>query len=166
MHAADGSRGRGPISLRLAGPEDAPAVAHVHRESRSWYYQVPPDPRDGRESLWQSLLSDPRQTTYVALEQGGTLVGFVSSHRPERDGGPVKLDSLYVLPSHFAQGIGSALYRKFDACERRGGPALLEVWSLNSRAIAFYVRRGWVETSTERPGPQEQPFVTYRLAAT
>lgn len=154
------------LPIRLARREDAPAVAHVHRESRSWYYQVSPDPGDDREALWQGMLSDPRQSTYVAQEQGGALVGFVSSRKPERDGGPVKLDSLYVLPSHFAQGIGSALYRKFDVRERRGGPALLEVWAANSRAIAFYVRRGWVATSTERPGPNEQPFVTYRLAAT
>lgn len=164
MHAVNGLSG--PVSLRPACLEDASAVAHVHRESRSWYYQVSPDPGDGREVLWQGMLSDPQQSTYVAQDQGGSVVGFVSSKQPDRDGGPVKLDSLYVLPSHFAQGIGSALYRKFDACERRGVPALLEVWSANSRAIAFYVRRGWVATSTARPGPKEHPFVTYRLSAT
>lgn len=164
MDAANGSRGT--VSIRLACFEDVSEVAHVHRESRSWYYQVSPDPGDGREALWRGMLSDRRQTTYVAQEQGGALVGFVSSKQPDRDGGPVKLDSLYVLPSHFAQGIGSALYRKFDACERRGGPALLEVWSANSRAIEFYVRRGWVAISTERPGPKEHPFVTYSLTAT
>jgi ribosomal protein S18 acetylase RimI-like enzyme len=163
MHAGHGFSG--PVSIRPACLEDASAVAHVHRESRSWYYQVLPDPGDGREAFWQGMLTDPQQSTYVAQEQGGSVVGFVSSKQPDRDGGPAKLDSLYVLPSHFAHGIGSALYRKFDDCERRGGPALLEVWSANSGAIAFYVRRGWVATSTERRGPEEQPFVTYRLPA-
>lgn len=164
MHAANGSRD--PFSIRQASLEDVSTLAHVHRESRSWYYQVPPDPDDGWEALWQGMLSDPQQSTYVGQDQGGSVVGFVSSKQPNRDGGPVKLDSLYILPSHFAQGIGSALYRKFDDCERRGGSALLEVWSANSRAIAFYVRRGWVATSTKRPGPREHPFVTYRVAAT
>lgn len=77
----------------------------------------------------------------------------MSSTRVSEPGGLVKLLSLYVLPSQFDRGIGSALYRRFDACERRGGPALLEVWSANSRAIAFYVRRGWVETSTVTEEP-------------
>lgn len=152
-------------SIRSARVSDAAAVARVHRESRSWYYQVPPDPDDGREAFWQGLLSDPQQTTYLAQERDGRVVGFVSSTRASEPGGLVKLLSLYVLPSQFGRGIGSALYRRFDACERRGGPALLEVWSANSRAIAFYVRRGWVETSTARPGPGAQPFVTYTLDA-
>ena len=152
-------------SIRLARFGDVSAVAQVHRQSRSWYYQVPPDPDDGREMFWKELLDDPMQATFLAQEPDGGVVGFVSSTRAIRPGGLVKLTSLYVLPSHFGRGIGSALYRKFDACERRGGPALLEVWSMNSRAIAFYVRRGWVETSTARPGPREQPFVTYTLDA-
>lgn len=42
---------------------------------------------------------------------------------------------------------------------------VLEVWAGNQRAIDFYRRRGWRRTATERPGPQDRPFVTYELAA-
>ncbi|MGO2720160.1 MAG: hypothetical protein ACTIAR_07610, partial [Brachybacterium tyrofermentans] len=64
-------------SIRSARVSDAAAVARVHRESRSWYYQVPPDPDNGREASWQGLLSDPQQTTYLAQERDGGVVGFV-----------------------------------------------------------------------------------------
>jgi GNAT superfamily N-acetyltransferase len=146
--------------LRPARPADAAAIAHVHRLSRAWYYGTEADPADDRQAMWDHLLGEPGRTTWVA-EDDGTVVGFGSWTRTTTP--PVtRLEAMYVLPDRTGGGTGGRLHDQFEA-DRGGDVGELEVWAGNERAIAFYLRRGWVATEASRPGPNGLDFVAYRL---
>ncbi len=149
-------------TTRPAGPDDATDIGRVHRLSRAWYYGTEADPADGRDEMWRELLSRPGRSTCVA-ELGGAVVGFLSMLRPAEPGAPLEMTALYVLPDHIGSGIGARLYEDFERERRPDEHAVLEVWAGNERACAFYIARGWVRTTTSRPGPQGQDFVTFVL---
>ena len=148
--------------MRRAVVTDAVAVATVHRLSRAAYYGLPADPDDDRAAMWSALLGEEDRTTWIAEGGNDEVVGFVSASRRSGTEGRVELTALYVLPDHGGRGLGSRLYETF-VDERGEDEGVLEVWAGNQRAIDFYVRRGWTPTEARRPGPQDRPFVTYRL---
>ena len=150
--------------LRRADVTDASAVAGVHRVSRADYYGVAPAVDDDREAMWSQLLVQPGRVTWVAEESGQTL-GFASVHHRADPTSQLELTAMYVLPAHYGCGIGSLLHDAFEEERTDVEPGALEVWAANARAVAFYVRRGWVPTSQTRPGPQDVDFVTYHLPA-
>lgn len=138
-------------------------IAHVHRLSRAWYYGTEPDVRDGREAMWSQLIAQPGRTTHL-LETARRVLGFISAARTTDRPNTLELTALYVLPECVGAGVGTMLYEQFAAERRDHEEGLLEVWSGNSRAAAFYARRGWTPTGDARPGPQGRDFVAYRLA--
>jgi len=150
------------LRVRPGTDRDVEAIAHVHRLSRAWYYGTEPDPGDGREAMWSHLLAQPGRSIHVA-EESDKVVGFISAMRAEDLEPKLELTALYVLPECVGLGIGPRLYEQFDAERRDEDEGLLEVWSGNTRATNFYVRRGWTPTSLSRPGPQGFDFITYRL---
>ena len=153
------------VAVRVGTQSDVNEIAHVHRLSRAWYYGKPGDAADGREALWAHLMAEPERVTHVA-ESDGSVVGFISAIRVSEPVSSLELTSLYVLPERADAGVGSQLYECFDTERRDGEEGCLEVWSGNSRAIAFYANRGWIATTATRPGPQGRDFVTYRLPVT
>lgn len=146
------------------GANDADRIAHVHRVSRAWYYGTDTDPSDGREVMWSELLAQPGRITCIAESAGG-VVGFMSAIRVAKAENTLELSALYVLPERFGVGIGARLHEQFDAERGKNEEGVLEVWKGNARAIAFYLKRGWVPTTTTRPGPGDLDYVTYRLPA-
>lgn len=141
---------------------DAPAIAAVHRASRADYYGDLPDENDGREAMWEHLLGLEDVVTHV-VEVDEAMVGFMSARRVQAPVKALEMSALYVRPDHFGLGLGSRLHEIFEAERLPDHVGLLEVWQGNHRAIEFYQRRGWVETSATRPGPHDTPFITYRL---
>ncbi len=140
---------------------DAPAIASVHRLSRAAYYGDAPDEGDGREAMWEHLLGLGDVETYV-VEDGGTIVAFLSARHVESPDDALEMSALYVLPDRFGGGTGSRLHKVFESARRDGEAARLEVWEGNTRAIEFYRRHGWTPTAVSRPGPHDTPYITYR----
>lgn len=149
--------------VRRAELADVDQIAAVHRLSRADYYGIRPDEHDDRAAMWQHFLGEPNRITYVA-EGSDEILAVMSAQRPADPVEVLELSAVYVHPAHFGRGIGSRLYDVFDAERKPSEAGVLEVWAGNRRAIDFYERRGWTPTSTTRPGPQDLPFVTYRLA--
>lgn len=152
------------VGVRVGTQIDVNEIARVHRLSRAWYYGKPADAQDGREALWADLIAEPERVTHVAASDG-SLVGFISATRVSEAVCSLELTALYVLPEYAGTGVGSQLYECFETERRDGEHGCLEVWSGNSRAIAFYADRGWIATTATRPGPDGNDFVTYRLPA-
>ena len=71
------------------------------------------------------------------------------------------LDHLYLLPSHYRRGIGTALLDK--AKQASGGKILLYAFQKNTRARAFYERHGfraiWFGDGAENE--EHEPDVLY-----
>ena len=76
-----------------------------------------------------------RQTVWVA-EAAGQVVGVASLDADDM------LTQLYILPGHQGAGIGSALLETAKAA--RPGGLRLYAFQRNTRARAFYERRGFV----------------------
>jgi GNAT superfamily N-acetyltransferase len=80
---------------------------------------------------------------------------------------PGQLNALYVLPDEWGSGVGSRLHDAAVAKLGELGPeARLWVLEANTRARAFYERRGWRLDGRERvvPFPPHPLDVGYTLS--
>ncbi|MGD9891032.1 MAG: N-acetyltransferase family protein [Dehalococcoidia bacterium] len=142
------------MHVRPATADDAASIAAV--DVASWqaaYRGLMPDQylsalsSEQREVDWQRRLlggdAQRGRRTYVADE--GEIAGFVRLGPDPDDpsGGFVFL--LYVLPSYWRTGVGTALMAAADAAFRDMGlgSATLGVLEANDRARRFYERLGW-----------------------
>ena len=103
----------------------------------------------------QPLMEDvylPMASTWVA-ETGGLAVGFVCLLKSH-------IAALFVDPAHQGQGIGRAL---LDFAASRHNVLTLEVYTDNTRAVAFYERYGFTVESRREADDQGQPYANARM---
>jgi len=111
----------------------------------------PPDeypfPDDVVRDAWQEALDDPNVEAYVA-EIDGEPVGSVSV-------GDGFLRTLYVVPSHWNTGVGTALHDHALERLRAQGNTLAKLWTLeeNWNARRYYEKRGWTLAPETRVVP-------------
>lgn len=88
----------------------------------------------------------------LVAEKDGEVVGTVTFGSGREDANLLEIQSIYVLPEHWNEGKGSALFRAvFDRAKELGCPGLY-VWTLdgNARAKAFYEAMGMNLTGESR----------------
>ncbi len=143
------------IAYRDIGPEDAAALAELHRRSfvETFAHLYRPEDLEAfleqlsEEGFRAELLDGEHQVRFA--EADGVPVGFVKL-------GPITLPveparpalefrQLYVLGQWQGAGIAQALAEwAIDQAGRRGAKELyLSVWAENDRAKAFYRRYGF-----------------------
>jgi GNAT superfamily N-acetyltransferase len=121
--------------IRAAEARDAGDIAEVHTVAmREAMPYLPHLHTDEETRGWVAEVVLPRQEVWVA-EAGGRVVGVTSL---EAD----MVQQLYILPGYQGIGIGSALLSLAKA--RRPDGLRLYAFQRNSRARAFYERRGFV----------------------
>ena len=140
------------MRVRPARLEDARPIAEVHVETwRATYPGVMPQELlddlsvDEREALWREWIPNPRTAPFVAEDDEGRVVGFVSVGPCWSEEGIGELYAIYVVPGAQGHGVGRALMD--TAVETLGGKwqeAILWVATENPRARRFYERYGWV----------------------
>ncbi|KRF36218.1 hypothetical protein ASG94_01685 [Nocardioides sp. Soil805] len=125
------------MSLRLAGPDDLPAVAELHLAARrAAAPHMPPGVHpDDDVRRWVGSWDLSSLEVWLA-EADGTVVGFAGLTR-------TWLESLYVDPAAQRSGVGAALLELAKA-QRPDGFGLW-VFEANVPARAFYARHGLVE---------------------
>lgn len=130
-------------------------MAEVH--VRSWRVayrgQMPDAFLDGldasqRAVWWKQVVVDPNVTVLVSV-LADTIVGFCSFLACRDDdaaSGTCELATLYVDPSHWRSGSGTALVERAVDTARTHGFLTLSLWvvATNERARAFYEARGFV----------------------
>ena len=127
----------------LAIQRSACVVAFAHIFPPELY----PFPDDGVREVWREALDDPAVEAYVA-EVNGEPVGSVSV-------GDGFLRTLYVLPSHWNAGIGTALHEFALERLRAHGNTTAKLWTLeeNWNSRRYYEKRGWELTDETRVVP-------------
>src|SRR3954453_1648229 len=138
--------------FRLAGPDDAPAIARLHAESWRRHYRgaysdafLDGDVVADRLAVWPAKLAatDPQRFTIVA-EDGG-IVGFANTRFDEDPTWGSLLDNLHVAEGHKRRGVGARLLAlTAGAVAARPQSAGLYLWVLeqNVGARAFYEAHG------------------------
>jgi GNAT superfamily N-acetyltransferase len=138
--------------IRQARTDEAETLAEIQRDAclAAFAHIFPPElypfPMDDVRDRWRTALADPDVSVLVA-DVDGCPVGL-AGYRSEW------LDGLYVLPRHWARGVGAALHD--EVLDRlRAGCARCHLWVLedNHRARAFYERHGWEPNGRERVVP-------------
>jgi ribosomal protein S18 acetylase RimI-like enzyme len=114
-------------------------------------------PNGAIRANWISALTDPDGETYIAFDED-EAVGVVSV-------GHGVLQTLYVMPESWSQGVGSALHDLALERLREANVQEARLWTLteNHRARAFYEKRGWSLTGRTRivPFPPHPTDVEY-----
>lgn len=159
-----------PVGVRLADLSDAPAIAAVHVAGWEGAYRgMVPDAEIDRRTLpwrtamWQELLGpggdpvDGNRPWVAAAERAGAMIGFASMSVPSADPRVAEITALYVEPSAWRRGAGTALMDAALADAASRGCADVTLWVLepNLRARAFYERCGFTDDGgrqTDRGG--------------
>jgi GNAT superfamily N-acetyltransferase len=117
------------------------AFAHIYPP------ELYPFPDDDVRAIWKATLVDPRIESYVA-EVDAEPVGSVSV-------GDGFLRTLYVLPSHWRGGVGTALHDHALVRLRAHGNDVAKLWTLeeNWDGRKYYEKRGWTLTDETRVVP-------------
>ena len=142
--------------IRPARPEEATAVALVHIETwRVAYAHVFPSEELERMSdeRVERRAEMHRRSLPIVAEVDGEIVGFVSVGPANDDDADGELYAIYVLPTHWATGVGRALIQAGEDRLRELGHREAVLWVLedNPRARRFYERAGWTRDGTKRP---------------
>jgi GNAT superfamily N-acetyltransferase len=145
------------VTVRLAGVEDALAVADLYTAARVHAVpQMPPALHTNEEdrAYLARKLAEPDVEVWVA-EADGEIVGYAQCT-------PTFLDGLYILPERKGQGIGSLLLDVVDATHPDG----YELWVFESNigARRLYERRGLVEVERTDGAGNEEKAPDIRMA--
>jgi ribosomal protein S18 acetylase RimI-like enzyme len=137
------------VRVRPARAEDAAAVAEVH--VRTWqaaYEHVFGAERlasidhSGRQRLAERAIASGGVA--VAVDDDGSVVGFVSVGPSSDVEGEGELYAIYVLPEAWGSGAGRGLMDAGkDLLRASYAAATLYVLEDNPRARRFYEREGW-----------------------
>ena len=152
-----------PLTIRLAGPDDAAAVGAFGE--RSFRETFGPDNRpEDMDAYCAATYAVERQRGELASPERVTLLaeveGQLAGYAQLRDGpppacvtgaDPIELLRFYVDRRWHGQGVAGALMRETLARARTLGrrTIYLAVWERNARAIAFYRKVGFREVGAQ-----------------
>jgi ribosomal protein S18 acetylase RimI-like enzyme len=142
------------MDIRHATATDCSAIARI--QVRGWqaaYADILPSDYlaalsvEKRELMWREFVTRGSAELLVARD-GDSIVGFVACGRCRDDGaaaGRAEIWAIYVMPSHWSQGIGTGLWGQAVQRLRALEYTSVGVWVLvkNSRAIGFYESQGF-----------------------
>jgi GNAT superfamily N-acetyltransferase len=147
------------LDIRLAGPEDAGALAGTTRLGFESYREWAPDdwrppPRSLELRAIRERLKQKSTWCAVAIEADGEHAGHVGiTHAAERDRPHVRIPGrahlwmLFLRPPWWGTGLATRLHRlAIEEAARQGYESIrLYTPEGQARARAFYAREGWVE---------------------
>jgi GNAT superfamily N-acetyltransferase len=156
------------ITVRLARPEDWPAVAALLVElGRGVAEGTADDPT--HHLAFAGHIRQIEHVTLVALDGEGSLVGVIDTeyhqrlgdHRPQ-----ARVNDLVVAQAARGAGVGTALLSRAEDLARKRGcfRMALVTAAWRAEAIAFYEREGWanygewfVKSLVDDVGPGGEP---------
>lgn len=136
-------------AVRPASARDAKAIAEIHVATwQATYQDVMPEDYlksmtvEKRQAFWREAIEYSEPQLLVATENE-KVVGFVGFDR-SRDAGTKssvgEIWALYVLPAHWGQGAGVALWDGAREGLKEEGCTQVTLWVLlhNERALRFF----------------------------
>jgi putative acetyltransferase len=139
--------------IREARNDDVEALLAIQRGAsvKAFAHIFPPElypfPDDEIRGVWRDAIADADAEAYIA-EIEWEPVGSVSI-------GDVYMRTLYVAPSHWRDGVGTALHDFALDRLRARGCRTAKLWTLEENWLArlFYEKRGWTLNGETRIVP-------------
>ena len=167
--SGDGARGTGAgFSIRLATPDDAPALAAAGSAFFRDTFGSANRPEDMddylarafSESRQRAELTESGAHVLIATGSDGEIVGYVHVRlgatppaTASAAAGPfAEIARLYAARRWHGRGLGAALLDAACSTAVQWGAELLwlGVWERNPRAIAFYAKHGFVDVGEQQ----------------
>ena len=145
------------VSIRMATPEDAEAIAIFSRQAFFDTF-APFNTKENmdkflKEQFGKEMLmaeTGDERNIFLAAETGGALTGYALMRETENppelgDARAIEIVRIYAGLQCVGKGVGSALMDKCIsiAREKRKELVWLCVWEHNRRAIDFYLKKGF-----------------------
>jgi len=146
------------ISIRCAGPEDAPEIARLLHDFNTEYSE----PTPGVEALtkYSRQLLEEGEMTVLLAGRGPDGISLIRFRPCVWTGGPeAHLQELYVVPPLRGQGIGRALLEATIQLSREAGASGVDLntGETDTAARALYESAGF----TNREGSPEGPSMLF-----
>jgi GNAT superfamily N-acetyltransferase len=144
------------LEIRRATADDARTIALIHvASSQAAYREIIPDERlraftvERRQDVWRQTLQTRGVELWIAQETGRDL-GWICvgpSRDLDPDAAPAELRAMYVDPSCWRRGVGTALWAKAESSMRAAGSASVTLWVLAANLVArsFYAKLGFID---------------------
>jgi len=141
-------------TVRPATVRDAKAIARVHATVTQVIYRdvlsldkLSGPSQDERQAYWREAIEYSEPQVQVAIE-GESMVGFVGFDRSRDKGTPSttgEIWALCVLPEHWQQGVGTALWDAANDGLKEEGCTRVTVWVplRDERALRFFENAGF-----------------------
>jgi ribosomal protein S18 acetylase RimI-like enzyme len=144
------------IEVRRADPQDARAIAALHRAAwiASYAGMIPHKAlvqmiERRREDWWRRAALGP--STVLVLEVAGKIAGYatVGHNRVRALKQEGEIYELYLLPEYQGIGLGSYMFRECRGVLRALNMSGLVVWCLedNDNAVTFYRAMGGMDVA-------------------
>ena len=145
--------------VRAATVRDAKAIARVHVTTAQAAYrellaqdQLLDASLEQRQAFWREAIEYSEPQVQVAMG-GEEMVGFVGFDRSRDKGTPSttgEIWSLYVMPEHWGQGAGTALWDAANDGLKEEGCTKVTIWVpvRNERALQFLEHVGFKREMT------------------
>ena len=142
------------LTVRPATLRDAKSIAELHNatvceafKSATPNAPVPVAALEKPQSYWREAIEYAEPQVHVAMD-GDKMVGFVGFDRSRDKGTPQTMGeiwAIYVLPSHWGQGVGLALWDAAREGLMEEGCTHVTVWIpiANERAMRFHELAGF-----------------------
>jgi GNAT superfamily N-acetyltransferase len=136
------------MEVRAGGKNDFEALAHLACELG--YPSTAPEVR----SRLDAVEGDPQHATFVAVEHGGEVVGWIElaeirsiAHDPRAE-----ITGLVVDTAHRGAGVGRLLVERGEAWARERGLRAIGVRSnvIRERAHEFYLGLGYAVAKSQK----------------
>ncbi len=144
------------MEIRFAEAKDVPGILALLKQIGALHHRLSPALfRNSAQKYGASqvlkLLSDSKTPVFVALDEGGAVIGYclcqVRDYTLDTVRAPgleLYIEDLCVTEALRGQGIGRELFRaaKKYARMRKCSHIALNVWACNREAMAFYEKMG------------------------
>ncbi|MFI9162115.1 GNAT family N-acetyltransferase [Kitasatospora aureofaciens] len=129
------------VILRPAAPADSEFCFRPHKAAMGEYVAATRGWDEAVQRAYHEQAFDPGRWQIVTVDGAEAGVMIVEHGADE-----VYLSRIELHPGYQGQGIGAQLIRTLlDAARRRGQAVALDVFAVNTRALAFYQRHGFHE---------------------
>lgn len=106
---------------------------------------------------WETFTTAPEHQVFV-VEDGSRIAGYahVCASRDEPDSATGEVASIYVLPSLWRKGLGTALLRTAERALIAQGHHSITLWVLEANTLArqFYERSGYLADGAAKLHPK------------